>query len=207
MCFENLPIEFDDSGNAHLKPGVVNPYQYQVKTPEEREEKLKDIARKNGQLLDKNFDPVTRVAGALAFHSTVDLEKKKIVETNSMATLFRGYEIILRGRDPRDAAFISSRACGVCGGVHATASALSIEMALGIKPPPLGIVVRNLLLSCEYLYHNPLHLFVLAGPDYSEQLVKETNPEIWEKATRTSCRFNNLHGYSKISDIMIHKIL
>ena len=148
MCFENLPIEFDVDGNAHLKSGVVNPYQYQVKTPEEREEKLKDIARKNGQLLDKNFDPVTRVAGALAFHSTVDLEKKKIVETNSMATLFRGYEIILRGRDRRDAAFISSRACGVCGGVHATASALSIEMALGIKPPPLGIVVRNLLLSC-----------------------------------------------------------
>ena len=65
-------------------------------------------------------------------------------------------------------------------------SALSIEMALGIKPPPLGIVVRNLLLSCEYLYDNPLHLFVLAGPDYSEQLVKETNPEIWDKATRTS---------------------
>ena len=169
MCFENLPIEFDNSGNAHLIPGVPNPYEFKIKTPEEKEEQLREIARKNGQLLDKDFDPVTRVAGALAFHSTVDLKQKSIVETNSMATLFRGYEVILRGRDPRDAAFISSRACGVCGGVHATASALSIEMALDIKPPPLGIVVRNLLLSCEYLYDNPLHLFVLAGPDYSEQ--------------------------------------
>ena len=49
MCFENLPIEFDSKGNAHLKPGTVNPYQYQVKTPEEKQEKLKEIARKNGQ--------------------------------------------------------------------------------------------------------------------------------------------------------------
>ncbi len=202
MCFENLPIEFDSVGNAHLKSGVPNPYQYQVKTPAEREEKLREIARKNGQLFDKDFDPVTRVAGALAFHSTVNLDDRRVVETNSMATLFRGYEVILRGRDPRDAAFISSRACGVCGGVHATASALSIEMALGIKPPPLGIVVRNLLLSCEYLYDNPLHLFVLAGPDYSEQLVRETNPEIWAKAQNTPTRFSHLHGYRKISEIM-----
>tara|TARA_B100000315_G_scaffold254068_1_gene294318 strand:+ start:12450 stop:14330 length:1881 start_codon:yes stop_codon:yes gene_type:complete len=202
MCFENLPIEFDASGNAHLKSGVPNPYEFKIKTPEEREEKLREIARKNGQLLDKDFDPVTRVAGALAFHSSVDLESRSVVETNSMATLFRGYEVILRGRDPRDAAFISSRACGVCGGVHATTSALSIEMALGIKPPPLGVVVRNLLLSCEYLYDNPLHLFVLAGPDYSEQLVRETNPEIWAKAEKTGTRFKNLHGYSKISEIM-----
>ncbi len=118
MCFENLPIEFDAEGNARLKPGVANPYAYTVQTPEEREAKLKEIARRNGQLADIDFDPVTRVAGALAFHSTVDLEQRRVLDANSMATLFRGYEVILRGRDPRDAAFISSRACGVCGGVH-----------------------------------------------------------------------------------------
>ncbi len=69
MCFENLPIEFDAQGNASLKPGVRDPYAYQVTTPEEREQKLVEIARKNGQLADIDFDPVTRVAGALAFHS------------------------------------------------------------------------------------------------------------------------------------------
>ena len=182
MCFENLPIEFDEHGNASLKEGVRNPYDYQTRTVEQRDAKLKEIAIKNGQMADVDFDPVTRVAGALAFHSTVDLKAGKVLETNAMATLFRGYEVILRGRDPRDAAFISSRACGVCGGVHSTASALAIEMALDIKPPPLGIIVRNLLLSCEYLYDNPLHLFVLSGPDFSESLVKATNPEIWKKA-------------------------
>ena len=202
MCFENLPIEFDAQGNAFLKPGVKDPYAFQVTTPEQREQRLIEIARKNGQLADVDFDPVTRVAGALAFHSTVDLKAGKVLDTNSMATLFRGYEVILRGRDPRDAAFISSRACGVCGGVHATASALSIEMALGIKPPPLGIVVRNLLLSCEYLYDNPLHLFVLSGPDYSESLLKQTNPEIWTKAVGAPAKYPHLHGYKTIGDIM-----
>ena len=202
MCFETLPIEFDANGIARLKPGVRNPYEYQVRTPEQRQDVLKGIAARNGQLVDIDYDPVTRVAGALAFHSTVDLPNRRVVDTNSMATLFRGYEVILRGRDPRDAAFISSRACGVCGGVHSTASALSIEMALGIKPPPMGIVVRNLLLSCEYLYDNPLHLFVLSGPDYSEMLVKQTNPEIWVKAERAPARGRAIHGYATIGAIM-----
>lgn len=202
MCFENLPIEFDENGKARLKAGVPNPYSYRTQTVEERNAYLADVARRNGQLNDLDFDPVTRVAGALAFHSTVNLKDRRVVDTASMATLFRGYEVILRGRDPRDAAFISSRACGVCGGVHATTSALAIEMALGIKPPPLGIVVRNLLLSCEYLYDNPLHLFILAGPDFSEALVRETNPEVWERAERTPARFTAVHGYRSIGEIM-----
>ncbi|MGI8895431.1 MAG: nickel-dependent hydrogenase large subunit, partial [Casimicrobiaceae bacterium] len=83
-----------------------------------------------------------------------------------------------------------------------TASALSIEMALGIKPPPLGIVVRNLMLSCEYLYDNPLHLFILAGPDYSEALIRDTNPEIWEKARIAPAKYSDLHGYATIGEIM-----
>src|SRR6516164_4631206 len=193
MCFENLPIEFDADGKAHLKAGVANPYDYQVRTPEEREERLRVIARRNGQLADVDFDPVTRVAGALAFHSTVDLNERRVVETNSMATLFRGYEVILRGRDPRDAAFISSRACGVCGGVHATTSALALEMALGIKPPPMGILARNLLLSIEFLYDHPLHLFLLAGPDYSESVVRATNPDVWERAVAAEAPYARIH--------------
>ena len=202
MCFKNLPIEFDEAGNAHLIAGVADPYAYTTQSLDERDKKLKDIAGKNGQLRDFNFDPVTRVAGALAFHSTVDLKQRKVLDTNSMATLFRGYEVILRGRDPRDAAFISSRACGVCGGVHSTASALAIEMALDIKPPPMGILIRNLLLSCEYLYDNPLHLFVLAGPDFSEALVRSTNPEVWEQAVTAPAKFSHMHGYATIGAIM-----
>lgn len=202
MCFKNLPIEFDADGKAHLIPGVANPYAYQSVSLEERDQKLKDIARKNGQTRDIDFDPVTRVAGALAFHSTVDLKNRRVIDTRSMATLFRGYEVILRGRDPRDAAFISSRACGVCGGVHATCSALALEMAMGIRPPPMGILVRNLLLSCEYLYDNPLHLFVLAGPDFSEALIRDTNPEVWQAATTAPTKYGAVHGYQTIAAIL-----
>ena len=97
---------------------------------------------------------------------------------------------------------LSARACGVCGGVHATASALAIEMALGIKPPPMGILVRNLLLSCEYLYDNPLDLFVLAGPDFSASLVRDTNPEIWEKAVDAKTKYPERHGYATVAEIM-----
>lgn len=202
MCFKNLPIEFDEQGNAHLKEGVANPYSYERIDLGHHEDKLKELLGKNGFIKNVDYDPVTRVAGALAFHSVVDLKERKVLSSNSMATLFRGYEIILKGRDPRDAAYISSRACGVCGGVHATVSALAIEMALGIKPPPLAIVMRNILLAIEYLYDHPLHLFLLAGPDYSEQLVNETNPEIVEKAKTSSARNQAKHGYAKIIDIM-----
>ena len=163
---------------------------------------MKELLARNGFIKNVDFDPVTRVAGALAFHSVVDLKKKKVLSTNSMATLFRGYEIILKGRDPRDAAYISSRACGVCGGVHATVSALAMEMALGIKPPPLGIIIRNLLLALEYLYDHPLILFLLGGPDYSEQLVGETNPKLLEKAKKTATKFEHFHGYKTVGDIM-----
>ncbi len=161
MCFKNLPIEFDEQGNATLKEGVANPYSYDVVDLGKNEDKLKDLLGKNGFLKNVDYDPVTRIAGALAFHSVVDLENKKVISSNSMATLFRGYEIILKGRSPLDAAYISSRACGVCGGVHSTVSALAIEMALDIKPPPLAIVMRNMLLALEYLYDHLNNTFNL----------------------------------------------
>src|ERR687886_450162 len=198
MCFKNLPIEFDSAGNATLKAGVANPYSY-VETPaptpiEDDPSKMQNLIERNGSVRRVDFDPVTRVAGALAFHSVVDLDNREVLETASMATLFRGYEVILKGRDPRDAIFISSRACGVCGGVHATCSALAIEMAFGISPPPMGVVARNLLLGVEYLYDHPIHLGLLAGPDFSEPAVRETNPEIWERAEQTRTRNREIGG-------------
>lgn len=205
MCFKNLPIEFDEQGNARLKEGVADPYSYQVQEVpvlEQDPEKLEELLARNGHIRRVDFDPVTRVAGALAFHTVVDLENRQVLETSSMATLFRGYEVILKGRDPRDAIFISSRACGVCGGVHATCSALALEMAFGIHPPPMGVVARNLMLSLEYLYDHPLHLFLLAGPDFSEPAVRETNPELWERAQGARAAGKDIHGYDTLAELM-----
>ena len=206
MCFKNLPIEFDAQGNATLKPGLADPYSYAetpLQTPiEDDPGRMKELFERNGSVRRVDFDPVTRVAGALAFHTVVDLDRREVLETAAMATLFRGYEVILQGRDPRDAIFISSRACGVCGGVHANCSALAIEMAFGIKPPPMGITARNLLQALEYLYDHPIHLSLLAGPDFSEPAVRETNPEIWERAEQTRTRGRAMHGYEFMSQLM-----
>src|SRR5579859_2265026 len=152
MCFKNLPVEFDEQGRAYLKGGIPDPYSTE-RRPELNggsvrtltRDQIEDLLARNGHIKQKNLDPVTRVAGALAFHTVVDLEERKILDSRSVATLFRGYEIIMMGRDPRDAIYITSRACGVCGGVHSTVSALAIEMAIGVRPPPLGIVLRNML--------------------------------------------------------------
>ncbi|GAC1435976.1 MAG: nickel-dependent hydrogenase large subunit [Terriglobales bacterium] len=199
MCFKNLPIEFDDQGRATLKGGLADPYKYERK--ELSRDQLKRLMAQNGYIKAVDFDPLTRIAGALAFHTTVDLKERKVLEAASMATLFRGYEVILKGRDPRDAIFISSRACGVCGGVHATCSALTIEMAFGVCPPPLAIVMRNLALSMEFVWDNTMHLFMLAGPDYSEAILKRTEPGLWDRAGRTQTKHGNLHGYKLMSEL------
>src|ERR671925_2161171 len=200
MCFQNLPIEFDPDGRARLADGVTAPYAYEA-TPIERSN-IEELVRRNQHVRDIDIDPVTRVAGALAFHAVVDLYERKVHEANSIATLFRGYEVILKGRDPRDAMFISSRVCGVCGGVHSVASSLAIEMAFGIAPPPMGIALRNIQLALDFMLDNPLHLYLLAGPDYSQIVVERTNPSLWERPQKTETRHADIHGYRTIADIM-----
>ncbi|HYE79010.1 MAG TPA: nickel-dependent hydrogenase large subunit, partial [bacterium] len=205
MCFKNLPIEFDAAGKASLRAGVADPYAVTVAPRggyvRRREGPGAQLAAPP-RLRDWNIDPMTRVAGALAIHTVLDLENRKAVDCHSRAMLFRGYEVILQGRDPRDAIDISSRACGVCGGVHATVSSLATEMAFGICPPPLGVEVRNLGEVAEMFYDHPLHLGLLAGPDYSTSLVSVTNPELVTRAEKTLSPHGDIHGYTTIKDIM-----
>ncbi len=208
MCFKTLPVEFDATGNAVLRGGIPNPYDVTTTMPDvgmsedERSARIEALVARNGHIKDLNMDPVTRIAGALAVHVTADLEKGAYLDSHSQATLFRGYEVILMGRDPRDAIFVSSRACGVCGGVHAHAAAYAIEQAMGIKPPPLGTVVRNMTEAAEMGYDNPLHLYLLAGPDYSESVIKSSNPELWPKAEAWKCRNEHIHGFRTMADLM-----
>jgi hydrogenase large subunit len=208
MCFKNLPVDFDEAGVATLRRDIADPYSVSVAKPDvgqteaEREDRIKRLMAANGHIKDMNMDPVTRVAGALAIHVTADLDGGAYLDSHSQATLFRGYEVILMGRDPRDAIFVSSRACGVCGGVHAHASAYAIEMAMGLRPPPFGTVVRNLQEAAEMGYDNPLHLYLLAGPDYSEAIIRQSNPELWPKAEAYLCRNADMHGFRTMADLM-----
>src|SRR5215831_12534921 len=206
MCFKNLPVEFDQAGKPFLREGIADPYAPRatpVGAPAQlTAERVEELLRRNGHIKSVDFDPVTRVAGALAFHSVVDLKERRVVEARSMATLFRGYEVIMVGRDPRDAIFITSRACGVCGGVHSVTSAMATEMAIGCCPPKLGIAIRNLALALEFLYDHPLHLHLLAGPDYSAAMVGPTNPSLLGRARTAEAPHAEVHGFRTMGELM-----
>jgi hydrogenase large subunit len=206
MCFKNLPIEFDVHGRPYLRDeGLPDPFVPVITERggdwRARDAALEELVR-NSHVRDFNIDPVTRVAGALSFHTVIDAKERRVVNAHTEASLFRGYELILKGRDPLDAIHISSRACGVCGGVHAITSALTLEMAYGVKPPPLAIIARGLGEGAELLYDHSLHLFLLAGPDYSESAVRKTTPSLWARAEQTTARGAEVHGLQTIADIM-----
>src|SRR5215212_802138 len=114
MCFRHLPIDFDDHGRASLRGGG-----WDAATPPRRGKAPDEVPTGPGL---KTFEvaPVTRIAGSMDFQSTIDLKARKVVDARASAAAFRGYEVVLRGRDPREAMDLSSRACGVCGGVHAS---------------------------------------------------------------------------------------
>lgn len=199
MCFEHLPIDFDGDGRARLREDAPR-RPFAVPEPERRRQI--DATVRNAHVRDFDIDPVTRVAGALSFHTAVDLDTRRIVEARTEAPLFRGYEVILQGREPTDAIHISSRACGVCGGVHATCAAMALEMAFGVKPPPLAIIARNLGEAAELLYDHTLHLFALAGPDYSEPIMRRTSPTLWDAARRCHAERSARYGLATVADIM-----
>jgi len=203
MCFKNLPIEFDEHGRPYLREDGEDPYSLKRKPAElHPAHHIAGAAVEAPEVREHWIDPITRVAGALGLHTVVDLKQRKILDAHSMATLFRGYEVILRGRDPRDAVDLSSRACGVCGAVHSTCSSLALEMAFPVKPPPMGVVAKNLGEAAEFLYDHPLHLFLLAGPDFSASTLQATNPSIWERAKATPAPHAALHGYQRIGGIL-----
>jgi hydrogenase large subunit len=199
VCFKNLPIEFDAHGRARLRDdGEGRPFAVQSRGGDT----VLDALAQGAHLRDFDIDPVTRVAGALSFHTVIDLERRRVVDARTEATLFRGYEVILKGRAPTDAIDISSRACGVCGGVHAVCAAMALEMTFGVAPPPLAVIARNLGEAAELVYDHTLHLFLLAGPDYSEVVVRRTDPSLWDAAERTRAPGAEFHGVSTVADIM-----
>ena len=109
-------------------------------------------------------DPVTRIEGHLKLE--VEIDNGVVTDAKTGGTLWRGFELILQGRDPRDAAQLIQRICGVCPTGHATAGMLSLDNAAGIEPPPNGRILRNLIFGSNYLQSHILHFFHLAALDY-----------------------------------------
>ncbi|MDW7773968.1 MAG: nickel-dependent hydrogenase large subunit [Desulfobulbaceae bacterium] len=109
-------------------------------------------------------DPVTRIEGHLRIDAEID--NGQISKAWSSGQMFRGIEIILQGRDPRDAWLFTQRICGVCTTVHALASVRSVENALGLEIPMNAQYIRNLVQSIHTLHDHIVHFYVLSALDW-----------------------------------------
>ncbi|MEW2414884.1 nickel-dependent hydrogenase large subunit [Streptomyces sp. NPDC046866] len=153
-------------------------------------------------LVEMAWDPITRIVGSLGIHTKIDFKQKRVAECYSTSSVFRGYSVFMRGKDPRDAHFITSRICGICGDNHATCSVYTQNMAYGVKPPHLAEWIINLGESAEYMFDHNIFQENLVGVDYCEKMVRETNPGVLELAERTEAPHAGDHGYRTIADIM-----
>ena len=155
-----------------------------------------------GKVVDMSWDPITRIVGNLGIYTKIDFDNREVVSCKATSSLFRGYSVFMKGKDPRDAHFITSRICGICGDNHAVCSCYAQQMAYGVKPPPLAEWIVNLGEAAEYIFDHIIFQDNLVFVDFCEQMVKETNPSVLAKAEKTAARGADVHGYRTIADIM-----
>lgn len=110
-------------------------------------------------------DPVTRIEGHLRVQAVLD-GKNVISDAQSTGTMWRGLEVILKGRDPRDAWAFVERICGVCTGIHALAAVRAVEDAIGIKIPKNANIIRNLINATLYTQDHLVHFYQLSALDW-----------------------------------------
>jgi hydrogenase large subunit len=120
-------------------------------------------------------DPITRIEGHLRMQAVLD-DNNTIVDAMSTGTMWRGLEVILKGRDPRDAWAFVERICGVCTGIHALSAVRAVEDALQIQIPPNANIIRNLINATLYCQDHVTHFYQLHGLDWID-LVSALNAD------------------------------
>ncbi|MCA0044378.1 nickel-dependent hydrogenase large subunit [Celeribacter litoreus] len=109
-------------------------------------------------------DPITRIEGHLRIEAQMDGDK--IASAYSSGTSVRGIEVILKGRDPRDAWAFAQRICGVCTLVHGMASIRSVENALNYEIPQNAQIIRNLMIAAQFVHDHVMHFYHLHALDW-----------------------------------------
>ena len=138
------------------------------------------------------IDPITRIEGHLRIEAQT--ENGHITEAYSAGTMVRGLEVILRGRDPRDAWAFAQRICGVCTVVHAIASVRSVEDALKYPIPPNAELIRNLMVGAQYIHDHVMHFYHLHALDWVDIVsALKADPKA------TSALAQSISSYSKSS--------
>jgi ferredoxin hydrogenase large subunit/hydrogenase large subunit len=110
------------------------------------------------------LSPVTRIEGHLGIK--VEVEDGRVAKAYVSGEMFRGFEVILRGRDPLDAQYITQRICGVCPIDHGIASVLAQDMAYNLTPPDNGRIVRNLMQAANFIASHITHFYLLSALDF-----------------------------------------
>src|SRR3989337_646660 len=110
------------------------------------------------------IDPIPRIEGHLGIE--IEVEDGKVKNAWASGAVFRGFEIILKNRDPRDAWLLTQRICGVCPTSHAHTSAMCIEDSYKIRPPDNARIIRNLVEGSQFLHSHILWFYHLTGLDY-----------------------------------------
>jgi len=110
------------------------------------------------------IDPLTRIEGHLRIEARV--ENGTVTDAWSSGTMFRGIELILQGRDPREAWLLTQRICGVCTTVHALCSVRAVEDALDITIPDNARLMRNLIEGAQFIQDHVVHFYHLHAPDW-----------------------------------------
>ncbi|MFN0108102.1 MAG: nickel-dependent hydrogenase large subunit [Blastocatellia bacterium] len=206
MVFNNLPIEFDKAGQARMRVvTVADPFGLKTaahpQLVSERERFLQEAAN-NPQVYRLEIDPLTRASERLGLKALIDFSQRRIIDARVEKTVFRGCELVLKDRSPSDVVAVASRVSGRGSGANSIAAAQALEMAYGITPPPLATIVRSLGAAAELLASHVRHLFLVAGPDYSEMIVAKTSPTLWAVAQQAAAPGSELHGFHTIGDIM-----
>ena len=161
-----------------------------------------EVSPEARNIVEMAWDPITRIVGNLGIYTKIDFDNREVVDCHSTSSLFRGYSVFMKGKDPRDAHFITSRICGICGDNHAVCSVYAQNMAYGVKTPHLGEWIMNLGEAAEFIFDHTIYQDNLLFVDYCEQMVRETNPSWLERAETTEAPHADVHGFQTIADLM-----
>ena len=109
-------------------------------------------------------NPITRISGFMEIDAS--LENHRVTDARIRGLMFRGFEQMLKGRDPLDAIYYSERICGICSTAHGLASTKALEQALGVVPTEQGRFLRDFMHGCEFLQNHLRHFYQFTVPDY-----------------------------------------
>ncbi|MEW5953784.1 MAG: nickel-dependent hydrogenase large subunit [Bacillota bacterium] len=110
------------------------------------------------------LNPLQRTQAPCSVEVTV--ENHKVIEARCSGVFFRGFELLMQGRDPRDASYLTMRICGICSAAHGTAASLALEDAAGVRPPYNGIIMRNLVHGADILQNHLRNFYLYTLLDY-----------------------------------------